>query len=158
VAEALEEARRRVPAATAQLKEQLAAAEADIRKTEEALERYFLAFEAGTMDERACSQRVERLTSKLTDLRCDRIGLQNAIDLDDPMPTRDEIDDILAEIRDLITTGTREDHKTLTSVLVGETIVEGRHSIEPSFIVPTQKVRVLSRVVPPEGLEPPRAV
>src|SRR5262249_25544120 len=39
VAEALEEARRRVPAATAQLKEQLAAVEADIRKTEDALER-----------------------------------------------------------------------------------------------------------------------
>jgi hypothetical protein len=71
------------------------------------------------------------------------------------MPTRDEVEEILAEIRELIRSGTPEDHKTLTSVLVGPTIVEGRHSIQPSFIVPTQKVRVLSRVVPPEGLEPP---
>ena len=33
----------------------------------------------------------------------------------------------------------------LTSVLLGPTRVVGRHSIQPSFIVPTQKVRVLSR-------------
>ena len=110
------------------------------------------------MEEQACAPRVERLTSKLTDLRCDRIGLQNAIDLDDPMPTRVEIEEILAEIRELITSGTREDHKTVTSVLVGPTIVDGRRSIRPSFIVPTQKVRVLSRVVPPEGIEPSRRV
>jgi len=37
----------------------------------------------------------------------------------------------------------------MTSVLVGPAIVEGRHSIQPSFIVPTQKVRVLSTVVLP---------
>jgi hypothetical protein len=49
----------------------------------------------------------------------------------------------------MITSGTREDHKTLTTVLVGPTRVDGRHSIQPSFVVPTQKVRVLSRVVHP---------
>jgi hypothetical protein len=49
----------------------------------------------------------------------------------------------------MITSGTREDHKILTSVLVGPTRVEGRHSIQPSFIAPTQKIRVLSRVVHP---------
>jgi hypothetical protein len=31
----------------------------------------------------------------------------------------------------MISSGTREDHKTLTSVLVGPAIVEGRHSIQP---------------------------
>ncbi len=34
-------------------------------------------------------------------------------------------------------------------MLVGPTIVEGRYSILPSFIIPTQKLRVLSRVVHP---------
>lgn len=154
VAQALEDARGRMPAAAAQLKEQLAAVEADIRKTEEALERYFLAFEAGTMSQNACADRIEALTKQLTDLRCDRVGLQNALDLDDRPPTIEEIADILAEVRAMITSGTREDHKALTSVLVGETRVEGRHSIRPSFIVPTQKVRVLSRVVRLAGIEP----
>jgi hypothetical protein len=107
------------------------------------------------MNEQACSGRVERLTSQLADLRADRGRLQNAIDLEEHVPTREEIDENLAEIREMITSGTREDHKTLTSVLVDPTRVEGRHSIQPSFIVPTQKVPVLSRVVPPEGLEPP---
>jgi hypothetical protein len=31
------------------------------------------------------------------------------------MPTREAIEDIFAEIRELITRGTREDHKTLAS-------------------------------------------
>jgi hypothetical protein len=68
------------------------------------------------------------------------------------LPTNPDVN--LVEIREMITSGTREDHKTLTSVLVGPTRVEGRHSIQPSFIVPTQKVRVLSRVVRPAGIEP----
>ena len=154
VTKALEEARGRARAAVPQLKEQLAVVERDIRRTEESLERYFLAFEAGTMDEAACTRRVEALTQKQSDLRCDRVGIQNAIDLEDPLPAREEIEAILAEIRLMITEGTREDHKTLTQALVGHTPVEGRHSIRPSFIVPTQKVRVLSRVVRPAGIEP----
>ena len=155
VTKALEEARGRATAAIPQLMEQLARVESDVRKIEESLERYFVAFEAGAMDEAACAGRVETLTRQLSDLRCDRVGLQNAVDLEDQPPTREEIEEILAEIRGMITKGTREDHKTLTQALVGHTPVEGRHSIKPSFIVPTQKVRVLSRVVPPEGLEPP---
>ncbi len=158
VMRALGEAWNQRPAAEAKLKTQLATVEADVSKTEEALERYFVAFEAGTMSEQACAGRVERLTAQLTDLRCDRVGLQNAIELDEHLPTRAEVEEILVEIREMITSGTLEDHKTLTSVLVGPTRVEGRHSIQPSFIVPTQKVRVLSRVVPPGGLEPPHAV
>ena len=50
VVKALEEARGRATAAVPQLKEQPAAVETDIRKTEESLERYFLAFEAGTIE------------------------------------------------------------------------------------------------------------
>jgi hypothetical protein len=99
--------------------------------------------------EQACSARVERLSAQLADLRADRVGLQNAIDLEEHVPTRQEIEDVLAEIREMITSGTREDHKTLTSALVGPIRVEGRHSIQPWFIVPTQKVRVLSRLVLP---------
>lgn len=70
------------------------------------------------------------------------------------LPSRDEIETILAEVCDMIASGTREDHEAVTSVLVGPTRVEGRHSIQPSFIVPTQKVRVLSRVVRLAGIEP----
>ncbi len=154
VVKALEEARGRATAAVPQLNEQPAAVETDIRKTEESLERYFLAFEAGTMNEQACAGRVERLTQKLSDFRCDRVGLQNAIDVEDPLPTREAIEEILAEIRLMITAGTREDHKTLTQRLVGYTPVEGRHSIRALFIVPTKKVRVLSRVVRLAGIEP----
>ncbi len=147
VAKALEEASRRTAAAVPQLKEQLVAVETEIRKTEESLERYFMGFEAGTINEAACAGRVETLTRRLSDLRCDRVGLQNAIDLDDPIPSREEIEEILAEVRMMLTEGTLADHKALTQALVAYTPVEGRHSIRPQFMVPTRKVRVLSRVV-----------
>jgi hypothetical protein len=158
VLKALEEARGRATAAVPQFKEQLVAVETDIRTTEESRERYFLALEAKTMIEAAGAGRVEALTKKLSDLRCDRTGLQNAIDLEEPVESREQIEEVLAETRLMITEGSREDHKTLTQNLVGPTSVEGRHSIKPSFIAPTRKVRVLSRVVPPAGLEPARMV
>ncbi|MHB8589794.1 MAG: recombinase family protein [Candidatus Dormibacteraceae bacterium] len=76
VEQALEEAKSRMPAAAAQLKEQLGAVEADIRKTEEALERYFLAFEAGTMNESACASRVEALAQRLAALNSNEAELR----------------------------------------------------------------------------------
>src|SRR6266536_713442 len=42
-----------------------------------------------------------------------------AIDLEERAPTRDAVEEILAERRELIVSGTREDHVTLTSHLVG---------------------------------------
>ena len=83
-----------------------------------------------------------------------RIRLRNAIDLEEHVPTREEIEENLAEIREMITSGTREDHKTLASVVVGPTRVEGRHSIQPSFILPTHRFEFLSRVVRLRGIEP----
>ncbi|HKX03449.1 MAG TPA: hypothetical protein VJX71_13175 [Methylomirabilota bacterium] len=68
----------------------------------------------------------------------------------DPPPTMDEVKGYLAEVIEMIASGTCEDQKAVTSVLVGPTIVKGRHSIRPSFILPTQKVRVLPRVVHPD--------
>jgi site-specific DNA recombinase len=67
--EALDQARRRIPAATSQLKEQQVAAEAEIRKTEEAIERYLLAFEAGTMKAPDCATRLEALKHRLEELQ-----------------------------------------------------------------------------------------
>ena len=51
----------------------------------------------------------------------------------------DEVKGYLAEVIEMIASGTCEDQKAVTSVLVGPTIVKGRHSIRPSFILPTQK-------------------
>jgi len=48
------------------LKLQLASVETNIHKTEEPLERFLLAFEAGTKNERARSARIARLTAHLT--------------------------------------------------------------------------------------------
>lgn len=52
------------------------AVEADIRKSEEALERYVLAFEAGTMNQDACAFRIEALGRRQTELkrRVDEFG------------------------------------------------------------------------------------
>ena len=75
VAATLEEAGTRVPAASVQLKEQLVGVQADIRKTEEALERYFLALESGTMNEQVCSDRVELARCRLVELSQHRESL-----------------------------------------------------------------------------------
>jgi len=65
---ALREAHARACAARPQLSDQLAATETEIRKTEEAMERYFLAFEAGTMPEEQCAQRLQTLGQQMPNL------------------------------------------------------------------------------------------
>ncbi len=72
------------------------------------------------MDEHACASRLETLTKRLSDLRCDRVGLQNAIDLDAHLPSREEVEATLAEVRDMTTAGTSADHKILTQPSSGQ--------------------------------------
>ena len=53
---------------------------AGITKAEDSIERYLSAFEAGTLSDTQCGQRIEGLAAKVTDLRTRRDELLAAID------------------------------------------------------------------------------
>ena len=67
--EAVEEYLAHSRAAKPNTREQAAAVQAEVRRTEEALDRYFNAFETGKMNEDLCRPRIEALAEKLRGLQ-----------------------------------------------------------------------------------------
>jgi site-specific DNA recombinase len=127
VAEALEEARKRATVEVPQLKQQLAAVETDIRKTEESLERYFLAFEAGTMDDAACAVRVESSGHRLTDLRARAREIVVAIQRQQARNETVGFNSLALDLA-LAQVGPTE-MKALTQALINNVEVLGRHDL-----------------------------
>ena len=95
----MREARHRSEADRPQHAQQLEVVEGEIRKTEEPTERYFRAFEAGSLPEAQCAPRLQTLSEKIAELRCRKADLQQAMDREQiPEPTADD----LASIRDKV--------------------------------------------------------
>src|SRR5207247_9045084 len=128
--------------------EQLAAIEAEIRKADEALDRYFNAFETGSMSEEMCRPRIERLAERLRGLRARKAELTTAIEDEQVTgPDPDEVEALKAKIRQAILGGPVERRKAILQELVAEVRVESRSCIRPTFRLPLGGVFLLSGMV-----------
>ena len=135
---------------------ELARLDAEIRKVDESLDRYFRAFENGTMFEQACAPRIANLTKRLSELQGHRDEL--AADADDtPEPLGDDdLHALQAHVAQVIADGDPSARKALLQALVDEIRVESRDEIYPFFTLPT--VRPPYGSVPPAGIEPAHTV
>ena len=124
--------------------------DADIRKVDEALDRYFRAFENGTMPEQACAPRIAELTKRLSELQARRGEL--AADADDPPEplSDDDLHALQAHVSRVIADGELPARKALLQALVDEIRVASRDEIYPFFTLPT--------VRPPYGSVPPTRI
>lgn len=131
--------------------------EAELRRADDALGRYFAAFEAGTMAERDCAGRIAELSRRLRGLEARREEL--AVD-EAPKPlTDEELRALQAHVREVIETGDPPARKALLQALVEEVRVVSRAEMYPSFSCPrfdhrqVQRARQDSnlRLLPPEG-------
>jgi len=128
VAKGLEEARGRARAAEPRIKEQLAAVETDIRKTEESLERYFLAFEAGSMNEQACAGRVDAMTQRSAELAAHRNHLMPlVVPYDGSAGTAAPAS--VVSLQRILTESSPVELKPLLQLLVGTATVPDRHAL-----------------------------
>ena len=117
--------------------------DAELRKLESSLERYFRAFEEGTLDSGVCGARLDELARKRKGLEARRAELSYAAE-DEPEPLTDaELGELTAHVRQVIEEGEIRQQKALLQALVAEIRVAGREEIYPSFFVPA--------VRPPNG-------
>ena len=133
--------------------------EAELRRTDEALGRYFAAFEAGTLAERDCAGRIAELPPRLRGLDARREEL--AVDADEaPEPlTADELQALQAHVREVIEAGDPPARKALLQALVEEIRVVAAPRSTRSSLCPRfdhrqgQRARQDSnlRLPPPEG-------
>ncbi len=140
--------------------DQLAQVDAEINRSEDAVERYLLAFEAGTMPEALCGERLPTLAPTGADLRCRKGELTAQLD-DEPTDTYDDLDSTeLQDLVDGILTHDDENDLPATKALFQQLIetieVDGRHAVRPTFRVASfvPAVRNVSGLVETMGLEP----
>ncbi|MEA2492729.1 MAG: site-specific recombinase [Thermoleophilaceae bacterium] len=138
--------------------------DAEIRKVNEATERYLTAFENGTMSDAQCGERLRRLEERERDLLRRRSAIADTIDQDGfALPTEAELDELRAHLTDALAHGASPVRKATVRSLVHEVRVYGRDRIVPIFRVPQvgslerqdEPVLAGSFQVGAEGLEPP---
>ena len=155
---AIEQASRNAAEARPAYEDQLGQVEAEIRKAEDAIERYFAAFEAGTMPEAQCGERVRKLGEKVAELRISRNELLATIE-DHPQPegtpSTDELELLREEVAHILDPEVdAAARKVILKRFVQEIRIEGRHSILPLFKIPEDRVRLADGLVPARGVEP----
>src|SRR6266498_801343 len=85
---------------------ELATVTGQIAKAEATIERYLDAFEAGTMSDETCGQRVQKQGAKIAELRVRQTELHAALDAANIQPpTRDELADLAEQVRIAVAQG-----------------------------------------------------
>lgn len=134
---ALRAARKRSGEQLQHARDQLAGIDAELAKTEQAIERYLLAFETGTLPEAACGQRIQTLAHTATTLRDQKASLAAALDVANEGPTSDGIHELRERVSEAITNGDIPAQKHLLQILVHEIRATARNDIQPIFKIPT---------------------
>ncbi|HEY8841008.1 MAG TPA: hypothetical protein VIO80_10235 [Candidatus Dormibacteraeota bacterium] len=133
---------------------ELAAVAADITRAQDAIKRYQVAFEAGTMQPEDCGPRLQELGIQLRDLRSREAELELAM-TDQAVP--EITDEWIAEINDEIVAtlneGSPAQKKVLLKRLIVDVDIDGKVAY-PKYRVPTAGVRIVGTLVVPRGLEP----
>jgi hypothetical protein len=126
--------------------------DAERHRTSESLERYFRAFEEGSMPESACAPRIGELSEKLRGLEARREELAAEEPAEREPLTDEDLALLQAQVREVIEGGDSPTRKALLQSLVDEVRVVSRAEIYPSFSLPT--VRPPCGSVPLPGFEP----
>jgi site-specific DNA recombinase len=156
---AADAARQRDKSQRTRREKELAAVDAELRKGEETIERYLLAFEAGTLPEGTCTQRLEALSARAVEQRQRRASLAASLDAEPCAPTKADLRAVRDRLRTALATKPHSERKALMHVLVHEIRVTSRAEIQPVFRFPTPpaakpQVRAQVGSAPPVGLEP----
>ena len=148
VENAVQKAQERARSARPRHQEELDGLHVEIRKAEGNLERYFAAFESGSMPERLCAPRIESLSQKLAQLRTREAELVAAVECEPDLDvTREQLGDLVGRVRTVLAEGHAAQVKALLHALVAEVRVQSRRAIQPLFLVPTSGVRILDGLV-----------
>lgn len=120
---------------------QLAAVQSQLAQIRAALDRYFRAFEAGTMPEDTCAPRIAALNDQAKALETHASEL--AAHQDDEQPERAtaaELDTLRDALRSALKDTTPTRAKTVLHIMIDEIRVDARDHIEPTFRVPAVRV------------------
>lgn len=155
VAEALAKAEQEAERARPEIEQRLASIGAEIARAEQALERYFEAFEQGRLSPERCDERLTRLQARLEDLGAQQAELSlSSPDEAGRAPTPADLAAVADQLEHLLAEGKPEKTKALLRLLIQELRVDGRARIQPTYRLATPEVCATSEKVDRAGLAP----
>jgi site-specific DNA recombinase len=132
---------------------EITAVQRKLTETRAAMDRYFRAFEAGTMPEDTCAPRIAALSEEAKALEARAAEL--AAHEDDEQPERTtpaDLDALRSTLRAALNASTPTDAKTALHTLIDQIRVDARDQIEPTFRIPA--VLIDYGYMEPTGIEP----
>ena len=151
VASANAETERRRP----EFEQRLASIGAEIARAEQALERYYEAFEQGKLSPERCEDRLARLQARLDDLHAQEAELALAApDEAAHAPTAAHVAEVADLLEAVVEEGDPQKAKALLRLLIDELRVNGRAEILPTYRLVTPEVCAMSEKVERTGIEP----
>jgi len=155
IAEALAQAQAEAERRRPEFEQRLASIAAEITRAEQALERYYEAFEQGKLSPERCEERLTRLQARLDDLRAQEAELAlSAPDEAAQAPTAADLAAVADELERVIAEAEPQKAKALLRLLIEELRVNGRREILPTYRLVTPAVCAMSEKVELAGLEP----
>jgi site-specific DNA recombinase len=136
ISAAVTDAREQYAAGQDDQRSELTVVEAELTKTNQAIDRYLTAFENGTLDEDMLAGRLSTLNAKAKQLRTRRDELNdqlNDVPTELPPATLAEVADHITEI---VTFGTDMMRKALIETLIAEIKITGSNRVVPVFRLP----------------------
>lgn len=152
ISEAREDAERHRP----DNEQRLSSVRAEITRSEQALERYYQAFEQGSLTAEHCRARTARLDARIEELRTQETELSLQPTQDDaPMPTQAELVAVADQLERVMATAPPQQAKALLRILIAELCVNGKADIRPTYrvTIPDEDALLLAGVRPTFGVE-----
>ena len=131
-----------------------------------ALDRYYTAFENGTLDEETTGERIARLRHDITALTGRRDELTDTLDHEPALPQPTTLARIRADLARVVSVGTPAERRAAAERLIAEVQIADDYTLIPVFKIPTEDeptteadepdtVRTMPHLVETGGLEPP---
>jgi site-specific DNA recombinase len=154
LASAIEHAYTQLTQRDGEHEDELTGVQHKLTETRTAMDRYFQAFEHGTMPEDTCAPRIHALSEQTKALEARSSELATLAD-SEPVQRIGEadLDTIRQRVRAALDDGGPMRVKAILQELTDEIRVDGRDALEPTFLVPA--VRPPSGSMEPGGIEPP---
>jgi site-specific DNA recombinase len=138
-----------------EIEQRLASIGAEIARVEQALERYYEAFEQGKLSAERFDERLTRLQARLEDLRAQQAELTlSTPEAPGRGPTPADLAAVADHLERVIAEGEPPGTKALLRLLIHELRVNGRAQIQPTYRLLTPEVCATSEKVEVAGIEP----
>jgi len=147
------EANKRLGAEKPDVEREIEKLDAQMDRARKTVDRYFTAFEAGTMKPEMCTEKVEDLNARLEEMQAERDEMEARRErLDLPELDRAALAKMVDEIEETMASGTNPQKKHLLQRVVKKVLVHDRRTVEVWYGLPdASAVRTPGYLAPHTG-------